>query len=103
KARDYARAGVPMLPVVVGEHETRIHILLYSVQLVAFTMLLPLANLGGRLYLLFAFLLGVALVVHAVRLWRQGGNQLAWRMYRYSSTYLAMIFIALVVDTLLFV
>ncbi|TFH31607.1 MAG: protoheme IX farnesyltransferase, partial [Anaerolineales bacterium] len=47
KARDYARAGVPMLPVVVGEHETRIHILLYSVQLVAFTMLLPLANLGG--------------------------------------------------------
>lgn len=101
KTRDYARAGVPMLPVVAGEGETRIQILLYTVQLVAFTMLLPLANLGGALYLLLALFLGMALMIFAIRLWRQGGNRHAWSMYRYSSVYLALIFFALVADTLL--
>lgn len=101
KERDYARAGVPMLPVVVGERETRIHILLYSVQLVAFTLLLPLADLGGGLYFVLAVLLGVILVLFAIQLWRQGGNKQAWSMYKYSSTYLALIFFALVADTLI--
>jgi protoheme IX farnesyltransferase len=103
KEKDYARAGVPMLPVVAGQHATRSQILLYTVQLVAFTMLLPLANLGGMLYLMLALVLGSALVFFAVRLWRNGGNREAWSMYRYSSTYLALIFFALVVDTLLFI
>ena len=101
KKQDYARAGVPMLPVVAGERETRIHILLYTVQLVAFSMLLPLANLGGALYILLAVVLGTALVIFAIRLWRQGGNRQAWSMYRYSSIYLALIFFSLVADTLL--
>ncbi len=101
KERDYARAGVPMLPVVVGERGTRVHILLYSVQLVAFTMLLPLVNLGGGFYLIIALLLGITLVFFAIRLWREGGNHRAWSMYRYSSTYLALIFSALVLDTLI--
>ena len=101
KKQDYARAGVPMLPVVAGERETRIHILLYTVQLVAFSMLLPLANLGGALYILLAVVLGTALVIFAIRLWTQGGNRQAWSMYRYSSIYLALIFFSLVADTLL--
>jgi protoheme IX farnesyltransferase len=101
KQQDYARAGVPMLPVVVGKRDTRIHILLYTVQLVAFTMLLPLANLGGVLYLSLALGLGLVLVFYAVRLWRRGGNHHAWSMYRYSSSYLALIFFALVADTLI--
>lgn len=103
KRRDYARAGVPMLPVIVGERRTRIHILLYTIQLVAFTLLLPLADLGGSLYLLLAIVLGLVMVIFAVRLWRQGGNNQAWGMYRYSSMYLALIFFSLVVDTLLIV
>jgi protoheme IX farnesyltransferase len=101
KERDYARAGIPMLPVVIGEHGTRIQILLYTLQLVAFTMLLPLADLGGAIYMFIAILLGIFLVFFAIQLWRQGGNRQAWSMYRYSSTYLALIFFALVADTLI--
>lgn len=100
KRRDYARAGVPMLPVVVGEVETRLHILLYSVQLVALSILLPVARVGGGIYLLAALSLGTGFIWYAWKLYRQGGNQTAWKMYRYSSTYLALIFSALVVDTL---
>ena len=88
--------------VVIGERETRIHILLYSLQLVAFSLLLPLADLGGGLYMLLAGSLGLVLVLFAVQLWKQGGNRQAWGMYRYSSTYLALIFFALVADTLIF-
>jgi len=100
KNRDYARAGVPMFPVVYGERETRIHILLYAVQLVALTLLLPLASLGHVVYIAAAVALGAGFLLHAWRLWRQGSNKQAWKMYRYSSTYLALIFAALVVDTL---
>jgi len=101
KNRDYERAGVPMFPVVYGERETRIHILLYAIQLVALTLLLPLATLGHGLYLASAVALGLGFLLHAWQLWKHGTNKLAWKMYRYSSTYLALIFAALVVDTLL--
>ena len=100
KNRDYERAGVPMFPVVYGERETRIHILLYAIQLVALTLLLPLAALGRSVYLVSAVALGLGFLVHAWRLWKHGTNKLAYKMYRYSSTYLALIFAALVVDTL---
>jgi len=100
KNKEYARAGVPMFPVVYGEQETRVHILLYALQLVAFTVLMPLANLGSSLFLGVALLLGAGFLGYAWRLWRYGTNKLAWGMYRYSSTYLAMIFLTLVVDTL---
>jgi protoheme IX farnesyltransferase len=99
KSRDYARAGVPMLPVIHGANETRWQIMLYTLQVVALTLILPLAKLGGQIYFIAALLLGAGLVFYAWRLWRQGGNQLAYKMYRYSSTYLALIFAALVVDT----
>lgn len=100
RSRDYARAGVPMLPVVHGEGETRSQILLYTVQLVALTMLLPLAGLGSWLYFAVAMLLGAGLGAYAWRLWRSGGNRNAYRMYRFSSMYLGLIFAALVLDTL---
>ncbi len=102
RSRDYARAGVPMLPVVHGEGETRWHILMYTIQLIALTLLLPLAGLGGGgVYLVAAAALGAGLGAYAWRLWRSGGNRNAYRMYRYSSMYLALIFAALVIDTLL--
>jgi protoheme IX farnesyltransferase len=100
KNRDYERAGVPMFPVVHGEQETRVHILLYAIQLVALTLLLPLAGLGHSVYVVAALALGFGFLHHAWRLWRQGTNKLAWKMYRYSSMYLALIFTALVIDTL---
>jgi protoheme IX farnesyltransferase len=101
RAKDYARAGVPMLPVIRGEHETRWQILLYTLELVGLTLLLPLFGLGGSVYFVGAALLGLWLISSAWRVWKQGGNKLAWKMYRYSSMYLAFLFIVLVVDALL--
>lgn len=98
---DYARAGIPMLPVVRGESETRWEILLYTIQLVALTLLLPLVGDGGAFFLVAAAALGSGLLAQAWRLWRAGGNRTAWGLYRYSSMYLAFIFAALVVDTFL--
>ena len=101
RRNDYARAGVPMLPVIYGETQTRREILLYTIQVVALTVLLPVASVGGWLFLLAALALGAVLLLQAWRLWRAGGNANAWRMYRYSSVYLALVFAALVVDTLI--
>jgi len=98
---DYARAGVPMLPVVRGEAETRRQVFLYTVELVALTVLFPLFGLGGALYAVLAVVLGLWLLGAAYRVWKGRGNKVAWKMYRYSSMYLAFIFFALMADRLL--
>jgi protoheme IX farnesyltransferase len=101
RRKDYARAGVPMLPVVRGEAETRWQIFLYTAELVALTLFLPLFGLGGSIYLVGAALLGGWLLLAAWKVWKQGGNKLAFKMYRYSSMYLAFLFLALMIDALL--
>jgi len=101
RRKDYARAGVPMLPVVRGEKETRTQIMLYTVELVALSLLLPLFGLGRGVYLIGALILGAWLTLAAFRVWRHGGNRLAWNMYRYSSMYLAFLFLVLMVDRLI--
>jgi protoheme IX farnesyltransferase len=101
RRKDYARAGVPMLPVVRGLARTRGQIFLYSLELVAFTLLMPLLGLGGLPYLAGAALLGAGLLRAAWRVWRRGGNKRAWMMYRYSSLYLAGVFLALMIDALI--
>jgi protoheme IX farnesyltransferase len=100
KSNDYARAGVPMLPVVRGQRETRTQILIYTIELVALTLLMPVLGMAGGFYLVSAAVLGGALLYAAWQVWRIGGNKIAWRMYRYSSMYLALLFAALVVDAL---
>ena len=100
RRKDYARGGVPMLPVVDSERSTAWQILLYSVQLVALTLLLPLAGVGGAGFALAAAAFGLGFIAFAWRLWKQGGNRLAYGLYRYSSMYLALIFAAMVIDTL---
>lgn len=100
RRNDYARAGVPMLPVVRGEAATRSQIFLYTVELVVLTLLLPLFGLGGSIYLIGAGLLGLWLLMAAWKVWKQGGNKFAWKMYRYSSMYLAFLFVVLMVDAL---
>lgn len=101
KADDYRRADIPMAPVVYGEAETRRQILLYSVQVVALTALMPLVGLGRGLFLIASLVMGAGLIGLAWRLLRTGRNRSAWRMYRYSSLYLAGIFGVLVADVLL--
>jgi protoheme IX farnesyltransferase len=98
---DYERAGVPMLPVVRGELETRRQILIYTFELVAVTLLLPVLHLAGTVYLVSAILLGLSLIFTAWRVWKIPGNKPAWTMYRWSSMYLAFIFLALVLDAVI--
>ena len=101
RRKDYARAGVPMLPVVRGEKETQKQIFIYTLKLVGLTLLLPVFGLGGSIYLALAGLLGLWLLAAAWKVWKQGGNKPAWKMYRYSSMYLAFLFVALMIDRLL--
>jgi len=101
RIKDYARAGVPMLPVVQGEEKTREQIFIYTVVLVAVTLLLPILNLAGTVYLISALVLGAFLLYAAWRVFREGGNKVAWTMYRWSSMYLAFIFLALMLDAVM--
>jgi heme o synthase len=100
RSKDYARAGIPMLPVVQGEHATRKQIFIYTLELVALTLLMPLLNITGSVFLISAIVLGAWLIFSAWRVLRLGGNKIAWKMYRHSSMYLAFLFLALVLDVL---
>lgn len=98
---DYARAGVPMLPVVSGEEETRRQILIYSVILVAATLLLyPLGGMG-RVYAASALSLGGLFIALALRVRRERTPRAAVRLFGYSVVYLALLFSAMVADRLL--
>lgn len=101
RRKDYARAGVPMLPVVRGEKETRWQIFLYTLELVILTLLLPVFGLGGSVYMIGAIVLGAYLLLFAWRVWRNDGNKVAWQMYRHSSMYLAFLFLVLMFDALI--
>ncbi|MDD2922435.1 MAG: heme o synthase [Anaerolineales bacterium] len=98
RMKDYANAGVPMMPVIRGEEETRKQILIYTVALVAVTLLLPLFNLTGTVYLISSIILGGFLLYAAWRVFKVGGNKPAWMMYKWSSMYLMFIFLAIAVD-----
>jgi protoheme IX farnesyltransferase len=96
---EYAKVGVPMLPVVRGEDETRRQILLYSVLLYAVTQL-PFCGGGGldAIYLLASLALGVVFIGLAVALKRQASRKAALRLYLFSLLYLALLFVAMVAD-----
>ena len=95
---DYARAGIPMLPVVRGVPETVRSILLYSVLLVALTVMFFLLPEVGLVYLIFAVPLGGALLWFAWRLWRTVGERGAKALYLYSLLYLALLFAGVMID-----
>jgi len=101
RLKDYARAGVPMLPVVQGEAITRQWIMAYTVILVIASLFLPLFGFAGVIYLVMASLLGIWLIAAAWRVWKGTGTKMAWMLYRTSSMYLAILFVALIVDALL--
>jgi len=102
--KDYAAANVPMMPVARGEEVTRLQILLYSVQLVLITLmpglglLVPGADMLGSVYLVSALLLGAGLIYMAWRLILLADKAMARSTYKYSSMYLAFLFLAMIVD-----
>jgi heme o synthase len=95
---EYARAGVPMLPVVRGEKETRRQILLYTVLLYAVSQLPFCAGAFGPTYLVCSVLLGACFIYGAYRLMRRPSRRTALRLYLYSLAYLALLFGAMVAD-----
>lgn len=98
---DYARAGVPMLPVVAGTQETARQILLYSIMLVAVTLMFGALGNMGAIYLAASLVLGAVFIGYAVQLFRNYREETAMRLFRYSITYLGLLFTAMAVDALL--
>ncbi len=102
KQRDYGNAGVPMAPLVWGEQETIIQMVWYSVLMVALTLLPACFGVFGLPYLVMALALG-GLFLHGVyRVWRERVSgqwvRASWWLYKYSLLYLALLFVAMVVD-----
>jgi heme o synthase len=95
---EYAKVGVPMLPVVRGEAETRRQILLYAVLLYAVTQLPFCAGGFGVTYLVASMVLGLGFIAGAVLLYRRADRRSALRLYLYSLAYLALLFGAMVAD-----
>ena len=97
---DYERAGIPMLPVVVGQEETKRHILLHTVALAAVSLLLFTTGAAGFVYLTAAVVLGGLFVYYAVRLWRDSSARASVTLFRYSIVYLSLLFAAIAADGL---
>jgi len=95
---EYAKVGVPMMPVARGEAETRRQILLYSILLYAVTQLPFCAGGFGVTYLVASMLLGFCFVGGAIRLYRRADRRAALTLYLFSLAYLALLFTAMVVD-----
>src|SRR5215472_16083296 len=95
---EYARAGVPMLPVTHGERYTLLNILIYAIILAAICLLPFASGMSGSIYLGCALALNSVFLAYAVRLYVSYRDRLARRMFRYSITYLALLFAALLVD-----
>jgi len=98
RTEDYARAGVPMLPVTHGKEYTRLQVLLYTIILFAVSLLPFAVRMSGWLYLGAALALGAVYLGYAVRLYTAYSDRLARRCFRYSIVYLAALFAALLVD-----
>jgi protoheme IX farnesyltransferase len=95
---DYARAGVPMLPVTHGDRFTRLHVLLYTVILTAVSLMPFVSRMSGPLYLAAALALDAVFLWYAVRIYTAYSDRLARRTFRYSILYLAALFAALLID-----
>ena len=98
RVRDYANAGLPMLPVTHGRRYTQLMIVLYTIVLVGVTLLPYAIRMSGFVYLAAALGLGAWFLRYAVRLYRDYSDQLARATFKYSIWYLAALFSALLVD-----
>jgi heme o synthase len=98
RTEDYARAGVPMLPVTHGKPYTRLQVLLYTLILLAASLLPYTIRMSGMLYLVAALILGGIFLAYAVRIYVAYSDAVAQRTFRYSIVYLAALFAALLVD-----
>ena len=99
KQGEYAKAGVPMMPVVRGEQRTKFEMLAYTLILLPLTLMPAFFGALGVFYAVAAALLGARLLWYCIQLRReQSTTPTAWRMYRYSLLYLALLFVAMGID-----
>ena len=98
RREEYARAGVPMLPVTHGIDFTKLQVLIYSLMLFVVSLTPFLIGMSGLVYLAGAVLLGIGFVYHAFRFWLSDGADHAMKMFGYSIVYLSLLFTCLLVD-----
>ena len=98
RKHEYAKAGIPMLPVTHGDKFTRLHVLFYTVILIAVTMLPFATRMSGLVYLCSAIALDGVFLYYAIRIYRDYSDRLAQTTFRYSIVYLSLMFAALLLD-----
>jgi heme o synthase len=98
RSGDYARAGVPMLPVVAGPRETKKQMLAYTILLWPLTLAPALIGVAGALYGAAALVLSALFTLLAIRVWRDEGERSARQMFAFSILYLFLLFALLVID-----
>jgi heme o synthase len=98
RRNEYAKSGLPMLPITHGEEFTRLHILLYTVILVTITLMPCATGMSGLIYMVSAVLLDAVFLAYAVQIYRKYSDDLAKRTFRYSILYLTLLFAALLLD-----
>ncbi|MBR7748212.1 heme o synthase [Undibacterium baiyunense] len=95
---DYAKSGLPMLPITHGPEFTRFHIWLYTIALFATTLLPYAVKMSGMIYLISAVILGIGFLWYAWRIYRHYDDVLARKTFTFSIVYLSLLFAALLVD-----
>ena len=98
RKKEYASIGMPMLPVTHGDQYTKLQVLLYTVILCVITILPYVTQMSGLLYLISSTILNGIFMYYAVEIYRNYSDQLAREAFRYSILYLALLFVALLVD-----
>jgi protoheme IX farnesyltransferase len=98
RREDYVQAGLPMLPVTHGEKFTLLNILLYTLILLAASILPYIYGMSGIFYLVSAIILSGIFIYYAIRLYQNYSDQLARKTFKYSISYLALLFAAILVD-----
>jgi len=98
RKNEYAKAGIPMLPVTHGDRFTRLHVLLYTVILIAASVLPFVTRMSGLIYLASALTLGAIFLWFAIKIYVDYSDMLARKTFRYSILYLSLLFAALLID-----
>ncbi|MFL1456848.1 heme o synthase [Marinobacter sp. GN3S48] len=102
RKEEYAKAGIPMLPVTHGNKYTELHIVLYTLMLLAVSLLPFVTGMSGGIYLIGALALGLRFLQYSVRLLRGDDRRVALNTFKYSITYLMALFVVLLVDHFVF-
>jgi protoheme IX farnesyltransferase len=98
RVEDYRKSGLPMLPVTHGNEFTRLHILLYTVVLLAACLMPFVFKMSGWFYLVSALILSLIFCAYAWALWREYSDALARKTFRFSLIHLSLLFAALLID-----